>query len=357
LYGDLQSYSQKRTGTPSMPMYVAHSLDTPSWYVVSIAGTNSSSLLDWLFEDLLIRHQVPWVFATVPKAKIALCTAIGLVILLTSKPCGDRPNAGKTLIEFLKALPEEDLELSITGHSLGGALSPTLALLLKDIQLYWDTECKTKISTMPTAGPTAGNSAFSRYSDGILKEVTRYWNSLDVVPHAWNETTLEQIKSIYVPAIPENPGVDHLVNLAEQAALKGDYCQIKPNEPPFISEINKEIIDPQSTPFSNFFRQAGYQHVEAYERYFAIPGIAISDLAELYQDPKNLLSPAFQRIAERAGIAVPSELTRNNVPPGPLTVPIAGQLIELPTVPNDPRMPEIIELVTAELKKFSIPAN
>lgn len=277
----------KEDGYAINAMYVAHSLDTPSWYVVSIAGTNSSSLLDWLFEDLLVRHQVPWVFGTVPKAKIALCTAIGLVILLTSKPCGDRPNAGKTLIEFLKALPEEDLELSITGHSLGGALSPTLALLLKDIQLCWDTECKTKISTMPTAGPTAGNSAFSRYSDGILKE----------------------------------------------------------------------IIDPQSTPFFNFFRQVGYQHVEAYERYFAIPGIAIRDLAELYQDPKNLLSPAFQRIAERAGISVPSELTRNNVPPGPLTVPIAGQLIELPTVPNDPRMPEIIELVTAELKKFSIPAN
>lgn len=336
-------------------MYVAHSLDTPSWYVASIAGTNSSSLLDWLFEDLLVKNQIPWVFGTEPNAKIALCTAIGLVILLDSKPSGDRPNAGRILIEFLKDLPKRDLDLSVTGHSLGGALSPTLALLLKDIQLYWDSEYKAKISTMPTAGPTAGNSAFSQYSDGILKEITRYWNSLDVVPHAWNETTLEQIKRIYVPAIPENPVVDQLVNWAEQFALNGDYFQIEPNELPFEGEINKEIIDPKSLVFINFFRQVRYQHIGAYDKYFAIPDIAVSNLAALHQDLKTIFTPAFQRIAKRAGISLPAELTQDNAPPVPVTIPIAGQWLELPTDPDDPRILEIIALVTAELKKYILP--
>jgi hypothetical protein len=43
------------------------------------------------------------------------------------------------------------------------------------------------------------------------------------------------------------------------------------------------------------------------------------------------------------------------LPPGSVTIPIGGQLIELPTDPNDPRMLEIVELVTAELKKFISP--
>jgi len=336
-------------------MYVAHSLDTPSWYVVSIAGTNPSSLFDWLFEDLLVKYQVPWVFGTEPNAKIALGTAIGLDIILAAKPGGDRPNAGKILIEFLKDLPEKDIGLCVTGHSLGGALSPTLALLLKNIQLRWDSECKAKISAMSTAGPTAGNSAFSQYSDGILKEVTRYWNSLDVVPHAWNETTLEQIKRIYVPSIPKNKGVNLLVNWAEKAALNGDYYQIKPNELPFEGEINQEIIDPKSPAFINFFRQVGYQHVEAYMKYFAIPGIVISYLAELCRDPKTIFTPALQRFAKRIGISLPSELIQDMLPPGPVTIPIAGQLIALPTDTTCPRMLDIVEPVTAELKRYISP--
>lgn len=334
-------------------MYAARSLDASSRYVVAIAGTNSSSLIDWLFEDFWVLHQVPWVFGQTPGARIALCTAIGLAVLLFCKPGGDRPGAGMTLIEFLKELPAGSKELSITGHSLGGALSPTLALMLKDIRPYWDAGGKTSISAMPTAGPTAGNSAYSRYSDRILKEVDRYWNRLDVVPHAWNKTALGQIKTIYEPAIPESPAVDFLVNLAGQASLKGDYAQIKPWQPPLPGAINEEITDPQSSSFVNFFRQVGYQHLEAYERFFAIPGIPVSGFAGLYREPVNLLGPTLQRFAEQAGLAAAPGLTAGNAPPAP-TIPLAGQLIELPAAFNDPRIPDIIGLVTDELNNINL---
>ncbi|OPX82055.1 MAG: hypothetical protein A4E52_02114 [Pelotomaculum sp. PtaB.Bin013] len=163
---------------------------------------------------------------------------------------------------------------------------------------------------------------------------------------------MEQIKRIYLPAIPEDIVTDRFVNCAEQVALSGDYLQIKPCAPPFEGEINKEIIDSNSPAFINFFKQVRYQHIEAYEKYFAIPGIATNCLAELYRDPKTIFTPALQRFAKRAGLSLPPELTKDIFTNKSTSIPIAGQLIELPTEPNDPRMPEIVKLVTAELKKF-----
>src|SRR3954464_6726658 len=59
-------------------MYVAESNDHPGTYVVGIAGTNPSSLFDWLVEDGLVSVQIPWPYAllSAPDAKIALGTGI-----------------------------------------------------------------------------------------------------------------------------------------------------------------------------------------------------------------------------------------------------------------------------------------
>ena len=337
-------------------MYVAHSLDRPSWYVVAVAGTNSSSLFDWLVEDLLVREQVPWIYApwSAPGAKISLGTAVGLVILQNAKPSGSRPNAGQTLQDFLSGLPAPDIELSVTGHSLGGALAPTLALWLKDVQWFWNPAGNVQISTMPTAGPSAGNSVFSRYSDTTLP-TKRFVNSLDVVPHAWNETTLKQAKNIYAPSIPESPDIDALIGWAMQAVSGGDYLSIQPNSPPIAGEINKEIINPQAPPFINYVMQMGYQHVVAYMSYFGLFDSAFKPLVELYRNPHTLITPALRLVARREDISPSSESAQAIVPSGPRTIPIAGRPVALPTDPDDPRMAEIVEMVETELKKSAAP--
>src|SRR5207253_5383677 len=158
-----------------------------------------------------------------------------------AEPSGGRPNAGQSLRHFLSDLPAGAIELNVTGHSLGGALAPTLALWLKDIQWSWNTAGNVQISAMPSAGPSAGNSAFSHYSDRTLA-TTRFVNSLDVVPHAWNERTLSQLKNLYAPSIPEDPIMDGLIDWAMQAASAGDYLSVQPNSPPIPSEINQEIV-------------------------------------------------------------------------------------------------------------------
>ena len=325
-------------------IYVAHSLDRPSWYVISVAGTNPSSLFDWLVEDLLVREQVPWVYAlfSAPDAKISLGTAVGLLILQNAKPSGDRPNAGQSLRACLSGLPAMAIELNVTGHSLGGALAPTLALWLKDIQWFWNPAGNVQITAMPSAGPSAGNSAFAHYSDRTLA-TTRFVNSLDVVPHAWNEQTLGQLRNLYAPSIPEDPLMDALIGWAMQAAAAGDYLSVQPDSPPIPSEINQGKINLNAPPFINYFIQLAYQHVEAYMKYFGLSAAEFKPLVELYRNPHVLITPALRLVAQRENQAT--------LPSGPRTIPIGGQPVALPTDPNDARMAEIVEMVKAELQK------
>lgn len=335
-------------------IYVAHSLDRPSWYVISVAGTNPSSLFDWLVEDLLVREQVPWIYAllSAPHAKISLGTAVGLIILQNAKPSGDRPHAGQGLRHFLSGLPAREIELDVTGHSSGGALAPTLALWLKDIQWFWNSAGNVQITSMPSAGPSAGNRAFAHYSDKTLA-TTRFVNALDVTPHAWNEQTLGQLKHLYAPTIPEDPLMDALIGWAMQAAAAGDYLSVQPGSPPIPSEINQQIIDPNRPPFINYFVQWAYQHVEAYMKYFGLSAAEFRPLVDLYRNPHLLITPALRLVAQQKNIS-PSQAA---VPSGPRIIPIAGQPVVLPTDPKDPRMAEIVAMVKAELKKSAAPEH
>ena len=272
-------------------MYVARSEDDPSRYVVAIAGTNPISLFDWLVNDLYVKQMISWKKVmgetkgsteASETASIAEGTKIGLVNLLGAKPSGDHPQAGNTLVTFLLGL-QKPIKLITTGHSKGGALSPTLALWLKDNQSTWDPNGQSQISSMPTAGPTAGNSAFAAYSDKTLPTVTRFANSLDIVPHAWNQDQLEKIRQLYDPPIPtkNDPMVKQFVDCAKKAAAQGggDYTQLQSNPLWRIEgKINTDIIipgPPPTTTFANFSAQALCQHTGAYDDYFSIPGVDI----------------------------------------------------------------------------------
>src|SRR5262249_13625321 len=142
---------------------------TPSQYAIGIAGTNPKSILDWIIEDGFVAWQVPWVYALLdaPGAKIALGTAIGLALLQNMKPSSKVPGGGSTLVDFLATVTKSPVQAAVAGHSLGGALAPTAALWLADTQgflSHWDRHKNATLSALPTAGPTAGNSAFATYS-------------------------------------------------------------------------------------------------------------------------------------------------------------------------------------------------
>lgn len=183
-------------------------------YIVAIAGTNPAAFLNWLEEDLQVGPQdcVNWsgfsptgpeptpIPANQNAPQISLGTALGLWALGSQLQVTQYSKSSGTLVSFLQSLTgASTTQVIFTGHSLGGALSPTLA--------NWAlgptgmTNFKGKIYAMPTAGPTPGNGTYQKAWDAAFQPYTpsgtfnsgnmvqalnrNVWNDQDVVPHAW----------------------------------------------------------------------------------------------------------------------------------------------------------------------------
>jgi Lipase (class 3) len=270
-------YELPLSDRPDNVMFVARNAGVPGLpqLVVSIAGTNPYSFLDWIVEDFLVTPQVPWLSGHPFSLErwISLGTFNGLSVLQTLKPGPAQPGAGTTVRDFLGAQAVSPVTVNLGGHSLGGALSPTLALWLHDTQEEWDKSGHASLSVLPSAGPTAGNQHFAAYSDAQTSVVvTRLHNPLDVVPHAWAAADIQAIPTLYAPQIQPDDVVTTFVNLLSAISAVGNYAQIEPGAPPLANAaIDQSKINPGDPAFVNFFKQAGYQHVDAY---FSLIGVA-----------------------------------------------------------------------------------
>jgi len=194
---------EARTATNAMYVAYCAALNT---YLVAIAATNPTSFFDWIVEDgdvlpsmmtawppklpfMPVRHDPP-IPRTVPA--ISAGTAIGISNLLTQPQMVD-PKQGD-LQSFLASKVDANATLIFGGHSLAGALSPTLANYLypQPASAGWK-----QVLVVPTAGATPGNYAYaSGYSQTYLPQRdpsssfvfnVDYANNHDVVPHAWDK--------------------------------------------------------------------------------------------------------------------------------------------------------------------------
>jgi hypothetical protein len=241
-------------------MYVVRDNGNPAHLAIVVRGTNPKALDDWLAEDFDVDDQVTWEYGNPPSGvKISKAISEGLLHLQTLTPAVE-PGQGQTLTTFLQAQSKAypSLQLDVTGHSLGGALAPTLALWLADTQADW-TSGSVQFQVFPLAGPTPGNLEFANYYDSRLAAQTlRMHNPYDVVPRAWNVDNLGSIADLYEPAGIHADAIlrgviDHLRDLVKD---KG-YSQIKPNEPPLVGGLNPAEKD--------FLKQAGWQHHCGYQ--------------------------------------------------------------------------------------------
>jgi hypothetical protein len=254
-------------------MFVVQSTRDPAHFVVVIRGTNPVSVTNWLLQDFAIVVQTPWPYDAHPgslEPKLSKGTARGLQALQGMKPELGLPGAGVNLYQFLANRVYEsggrELRLSVTGHSLGGALAPTLALWLLDTRQHsddpdcpgWDRELKTRIEVTAFAGPSPGNKDFAEYYDSKLGERTRrIYNSFDVVPHGWASAALQKLPSLYDPDITPDWFMKLLLRAALLLAHGRDYVQIMSRALPLEGGKVSGVV-------REYMAEMTYQHTAAY---------------------------------------------------------------------------------------------
>ncbi len=251
-------------------------------YFVAIAGTNPSSLFDWLIEDGFVSRTHAWNDNDASQGRVSEGTEIGLSLLK-----GMEDN-GATVLSFLQGLAAKPTLLHVTGHSLAGALSPVMALFLSENK---DSFGSPDFNIYAFAGPTPGDSQFADYYNSQLESVTtRVWNQYDVVPHAWNQTEepqLSEVPRLYknIPDPVPNPDQEHyavdpfllirvLVEVAEWLSRNTDFTQPAiATQKPFASEYFANIAGFGSDHLKAFMSQAIYQHIDAYENTLLPPAM------------------------------------------------------------------------------------
>jgi hypothetical protein len=239
-------------------MFVAQRTGTND-YALVIRGTDWSFLIDWV-EDLDILQLVsfPYVRTSDPTVRIAKGTMEGLNALSgMTAPAPALPNQQPmSALQFINSramAAQGDLNVYVTGHSLGGCLASVTGAWLQFQTAQWqhtgDTGVNVTIYTF--AGPSAGNRSFATYCDQTFPDAFfRVYNEYDVVPRGWQE--LHVPTQWYVPA-PDCPLVVKGAAVGLQVAIAHDiYTQ--------AGEAHQLPGTTNPGFAGSFWTQLGYQH-------------------------------------------------------------------------------------------------
>ena len=291
VWGPVIATSKKKSATTAPDssvtdntMYVARGTDLSTGkpiHVVAIAGTNAVDKKSAINEDFNVVSETDW--GAPGQGKISAGSGLGLSILSNMRDGA----TGQTLLEFLATLKSAGpSEVAFTGHSLGGALSPLMALkFIEYTQQLGYTNLT--ISVYPIAGPTPGNKEFALYAAQKFGEgYHSVINAHDIVPHSWQKDMYAQIPSLYQNAPPFNPGgtagfflssEDQVAYNAVKAVIEfKTYQRIAPDRE-FVFSGTPNVYSDGS---GSFFKEAKYQHTIAYyQEAFGFPPSIIEALA------------------------------------------------------------------------------
>lgn len=266
------TFTFKEAVFQSNMMYVTQQVSKPDNYIICIRGTNIPSLIEWIKEDFDVWHQVEWevpecsTFEFDEKPKISNATDRGLKILLNKMiPEENLPGAGTTITGLLQKITKDKCNISLTGHSLGGALTSALSLYLKeyhDCDNSWDVSGESDLELTTFASPTIGNKAFADYFDAHLGGLSRrIWNTLDIIPHAWEAESLKDLPDMYKQGGIDMPwGMEAILKIVETTVPEYAHTQ---SSLPFTWHIDKEE--------AGYIPQAFDQHADSYPEALNVP--------------------------------------------------------------------------------------
>ncbi|PTL76540.1 hypothetical protein [Vitiosangium sp. GDMCC 1.1324] len=284
------------SGTVDNALYVARNTAI-DYYVVGVAATNGTSHYDIYTLDLNVKKTVAFPSGITPTGcpppsgssagNVSLGTALGITNLLQLT---DSSQAGSPNLQtFLAGAASSGATLVFTGHSLGGALSPALALWLypQPTASPWKA-----VYVLPTAGPSPGDAGFRAGFAEAFQQLsitgvnpsygfwnTLIWNEFDAVPHAWTNimkvqptTTPNDIlwgslldQSLYGPLSKAAQGgvvplVEYLYSLPGMTYARLPDTMFSsgysPAEVPNLSAFEQTVLT---------------QHIQAYGTFFGVP--------------------------------------------------------------------------------------
>ncbi|HEU4881103.1 MAG TPA: hypothetical protein VFT45_02625 [Longimicrobium sp.] len=259
-------------------MFVAQGTDAggnPA-YVVAIAATNLRSHFDVITEDLDVTLTAwPSSWPAQPPStlqpNITQGTIDGVDALLDAV---DPYSPGGTLQDFLSGARSTSATLIFTGHSLGGALAPALALALFGAPSTGSLNPADwgAVYLYPTAGPTVGDQDYASFWNSVFPPVTDssqlqwnqlVWNTMDVVPHAWaNITALDKI---YSPQISTSGCLGIIIAGLVLEVLEAGGTFVQPNNISLPGTFSVWSGSSSSSPMIPYFLvETLYQHVYAY---------------------------------------------------------------------------------------------
>jgi hypothetical protein len=178
--------------------FIAADFVTGEYFVV-IRGTNFDSLSSWLKQDFDLDKTMP--FGALPgsppgvpaNALISQGSFNGMSDLIRLRD----PKTQTSMVQRLIALKPR--YLYVTGHSLGGTLTPTLFAYLN--AMLHGAGPAHSMALWSFAGLTAGGTGFNDYFNSVLINDQgfqwRIQNSLDIAPRCW--WSFAGIEQIYAP--------------------------------------------------------------------------------------------------------------------------------------------------------------
>lgn len=155
--------------------------------MVVIRGTNPYSMSSWLSQDFDTGTMVPirdFAPGAPAGATVAKGTYNGTNILVNDLK---DTVTGKRAGDFLASLPSKPKLLIVTGHSLGGTLTPVYFAYLNNLLNGGSNQAHTTLIPISFAGLTPGGSGFNGFLQQQLGGVYyfRFVNSLDIAPFCW----------------------------------------------------------------------------------------------------------------------------------------------------------------------------
>ena len=166
--------------------YVARSSDK-STYALAFRGSLSQltahEFVDNWLANINTFRQVPWLFPQGGAVQISsgMNGALAYVTMLTDR------TTNKHLLDFLRGVvaSEKSLNLLVTGHSLGGALTQLASQWLYNQLVQTGHLANVHITPMTFAAPTTGNQQFSALFQTTFPDNYACVNEHDIVPRAW----------------------------------------------------------------------------------------------------------------------------------------------------------------------------